>query len=121
MNLYAISRAGITRVNPDQVIKFFKSDGCENIEGTLTPKFKEPIELLSQIQSLSNGELAHVDALNRSSLYKNFYLTVDASSVSRKDGSGGDLIEWDGKRWLVDEVIEECPGWAKVRGVMQVD
>lgn len=79
----------------------------------------EPITI--QFQSLTKGDLQHVDGLNIQGLFKSIHVNGSFYSVNREMQKGGDLFIVDGKTWLVIEPMELWPDWSRLLVCLQVD
>jgi hypothetical protein len=130
MNLHGIVSAAIGTVNPHVkgTVKLSAGYGKAR-DFSQVPLYTTISNVTIQSQPLTGRVLEHVDALNIQGTLRSFHLSgvgqarmrqlVEA--VSRSKGKGGDLIDLDGQRWLIVQVLEAWPDWCRVVGQLQDD
>lgn len=127
MNLHAVVRGAIRRVNPDIAIELHRSTGY-----TTNAAGKRENEYLTlsgrgQVQALSGPELAHVNNVNLQDVVRGVYLYGNWQGVVRADAKGGDVLLFPQvpgaqiQSWRVYQVLETWPEWCKVAVVLQKD
>ena len=121
MNLHGIVSAAIGAVNPFIPATLQVSTGSTTAaDGSRTPTYADPVTVSIQVQALSYGELQQLEGLNIQGDARAVYLAGSADGVSRPDGKGGDLLTFNGERWLVSQALETWPDWCKLLVVRQL-
>ena len=132
MNLHAIAAPLVGIVNPPINGDWLKSTGYATApNGTRAPTYADAVTLSMQVQGLTGPELKLVDALNIQGVLRAVHLPGDVRGVDRKDGGGGDLVQFGagappslaGTTWLVELVQEtwDSSGWCRVIIKKQID
>jgi hypothetical protein len=121
MNLHQLAVGATSAVNPQSKIVIFMSAGWQTAsDGSRTPTYRPPVIRQGDIQPLSTGELAQVQALNLQGVHRAIYINGSVKGLVRVDERGGDLIVTsDGKVWLTTEVAEQWPNWVRVVVTLQ--
>lgn len=121
MNLHGMASGAIASVNPMIAGTVYTSQN----QGTVTtlggrryPIYTAYPQTL-QVQAISERELQHLETLNIGGVLRKVYLFGDWNSVNRINLSGGDLITFYGKLWLVKHVFETWPDWSSVAVTLQ--
>lgn len=116
MNLHGVVRGAITAVNPDTIGTWYRSAGTYTTapNGTRTPQFTAVPATPIQVQALSSREVAHIDALNIGGADRGVWVNGQLQAMNRVDQTGGDILAFDGKFWLVVALLEswDRPGWS---------
>lgn len=114
MNLRGIVNAVTQTVNPNVTVTLRASTGYTVGAGARqVPSYAAPVTGPAQVQALDNAALQHIEGLNQQGNYRAIYLRGPLHGVIRPDGIGGDLIEYNGKTWLVVKILETWPDWTK--------
>ena len=122
MNLHGLAAGAIGRVNPHKIGTLYVNGGyITQTTGERTAAFSEVPDTVMQVQPLSTDELALVEGMGYQGIKRAVYLYGQAAGVVRRDGTGGDLLFFDGAYWLVVQVLEAWNGWCKVAVVQQLD
>lgn len=122
MNLHAIAGPIVAAVNPTVFGRLWTSDGyITSPSGKRSPTYSLTPNVALQVQALSAPELAQTESLNIEGVKRAVYVNGDVQGVDRVDGKGGDLLDFNAKRWLVVTVLETWPGWCKVAVALQLD
>lgn len=125
MNLHAIVGPIINMVNPSIEVRYYASmpSVLDENTGCQIPKYAPPIHFIAQLQPLSQQDLQHVGSINQQRQTKALYLNGTAKGIDRPELRGGDLFEFNGKRWLLTQQIEDWnqAGWCKVLLTEQQD
>lgn len=125
MNLHAIVSPYIGAVNPPLPCMIQVSDGYgQDANYEPVPKYKTPIPVTVQLQSMSSKDLQHVQGMNINGEMRAAYITGDfLESTIREENKGGDLITLpDGTLWLSVYALENwtvTSGWMKAVLVRQ--
>jgi len=120
MNLRRIANSVTTAVNPNVSVTLLKSNGYTIGPGlTQIPSYADPIVGPAQIQALDGDDLKHLDGLNLQGSIRAIYMYGLLAGVLRPDETGGDIIQIDGRNWLVTKVLETWPNWTKAVIVLQ--
>lgn len=129
LNLHNIVRKAVTAINPDEDIILRQSIGEDNVAGTVTPIYSEPLDARAQFQTFSAGELYHRNMVDEAEIVRKVYLYADTAlppfSMNRSIGRSGDYIlrKSDGSVWLIIGVNDDFSnvGWVCVTAKLQVD
>jgi hypothetical protein len=114
MDLHSAVSSAIGGVNPFIPVVLRTSSGYAyslSGDGTRVPVFADPVTVQAQVQAFTNKEIEHLNNMNIGGILKKLYIHGKVESLDRKDGTGGDLITWDGDTWLVVHVLENWPDW----------
>ncbi|QHJ76304.1 MAG: hypothetical protein [Caudoviricetes sp.] len=124
MNLHAMVRGAIGLVNPNITGVLYRSIGYRvDDNGNQIPAYSDPITVEIQVQSLTADDLQHLDNINQQGKMKAVYVNGNVEGLDRTRDLGGDILEFEGRRWLVTQQIEEWTqsGWCKVHVTSQLD
>lgn len=120
MDLRGIANAGSSVVNPNTTVTVRRSTGYTIGAGQRqVPSYADPVTGPAQVQALSAADIKQIENLNIQGTIKSIYLRGVLAGVVRPDGQGGDLVEWEGKTWLVCRIFESWPTWTKACIVRQ--
>lgn len=121
MDLRGIANGVTTTVNPNKTVTVRRSTGYTIGAGRKqVPRYADPVTGPAQIQALDANDIKQLDGLNIQGTVRAIYLRGVLAGVVRPDGTGGDLVEVDGKTWLVVKVLEGWPDWTKAAIVLQM-
>lgn len=123
INLHNVVRMAISAINPDQVVRIKRVIGYDNSGTYAVPVYSEVQEVQAQIQPMPSQDIQFINNYNSSSIYKTMYLNGNWTGLNRVLGTGGDVIEWDNKKWYVTSVPEDYSptvGWTKIIVVAQI-
>lgn len=127
MNLHAYARPAIQSVNPDVLGQIIRADGTFDTltDGTKVPGYADPVDGRFQVQPLSPRDLRHLEGqgLNTALIDYAVYVNGEVTGVDREEQTGGDLLVFNGRTWLVTAVLEAwslTAGWTKVAVTKQV-
>lgn len=114
MNLHNTVAAAIGSVNPFISMTVTRNTGYTTAaDGKRTPT-TSTTTVSGQWQNLNAKELEHLNAMNIQGDLGAIYVNGSYDGVVRADGTGGDLFTFNGKNWLVVQVMEQWPDWCKV-------
>jgi hypothetical protein len=120
MDLRGIANSCASVVNPNVTASVRRSTGYAIGAGRKqVPTYAEPVVGPAQMQALDGNDLRQLDGLNIQGQIKAIFLRGVLAGVVRPDGTGGDLIDIDGRTWLVVKVLEGWPTWTKAAVVLQ--
>ncbi len=125
MNLRALANALTSQINANQSISWVQNTGyTTNAAGKRTPT-TTTVSIMAQIQALSGGDLMHMDGMNLQGVMRTVFMYGNPQGVVRVDSKGGDILQFPEipggvtRNWLVTQVIETWPNWAKVVVTLQ--
>ena len=122
MNLHDIVAPCTSAVNPLIPATFTQATGYTTLPwGDRVPTYATPTVVTIDLQGISESDLKHMNALNVGGVLRKVYGDGVLSSVVRKSGEGGDLLEVLSAQWLVVKVMEQWPDWCAVIVQQQVD
>lgn len=122
MDLRGIANGASSAVNPNITVTVLRSTGYTIGAGRRqVPSYADPVIGPAQLQALDGNDLKQLDGLNIQGVIKAIYLRGVLAGVIRPDGTGGDIVEIDGRKWLVVKVLEGWPTWTKAAIVLQDD
>ena len=115
MNLHALVSPVIASVNQLTPVTVRISVGTvTNPDGSRTPAYDSPCEILAQIQALTTRDLRQAEGLNLQGEMRAIYVMGTLNGVVRVLLKGGDLVTFpDGTVWLVSLVPEP---WSTTAG-----
>ncbi len=120
MNLRGIANSVTSTVNPNQTVTVLRSTGYTIGAGRKQiPTYAAGVSGPGQIQALNGVDLKQLDGLNIQGTIRAIYLRGSLAGVIRPDGTGGDIVQIDGRDWLVVKVLESWPDWTKAAIVLQ--
>jgi hypothetical protein len=121
MNLQGITAGIISAVNPRIAMVVQVSTGyVTDADGTQSPQYS-PLEIDGDVQALSGSDIQRLNGLNIQGVTQKAYLNGKFEGVFRIMGKGGDLLQFDGRTYLVNTVMERWPDWVCVGITMQLD
>jgi hypothetical protein len=130
-NLHGIALGLVTAVNPlTPATVAFSTGNTINVDGSVTPSYSPPVNVLVQMQSLTYNDLRQVEGLNLTGTRRALYVFNDLQGTVRATMQGGDLITIvgpcggfpAGTVWLVAMALESWgnpAAWAKAAVTLQ--
>ena len=120
MNLHALVRGAINSVNPDIPVSIQRSAGyTTSPDGTRVPVYDAPLAAMAQVQELTAADLRKLDGLNIQGAVRSVYLNGQWNGAVRPGGTGGDLLTFQGRVWLVTAVLDQFPDWTHMAVTLQ--
>lgn len=122
MNLHAIASAALGGLSPKinaELLLFISSDTDEY--GKAQKQYSEPIKIQLTRQRTKPTELKHLNMVETSTEYWNFWIDGYKPKPTIRGLTGGDLIIMNGQTYVIHEVIEEFQDWCQVIGTKQND
>jgi hypothetical protein len=124
VNLHSIVGPLIGVVNPNLTVSIRVSTGYATAaDGSRTPTFADPVDVVAQVQPVSWRDLQQMDGLNLQGVRRVVYLDGEIAGLVRSTNQGGDLITFpDGTIWLVAQILEgfsQTAGWCKAAITLQ--
>ena len=117
MNLRDIANRQTKAVNPNLTAQWLAYAGyTTGPSGKTTPTYAAPANLIVQAQALTKAEIQHLDAMNLSPCDRSAYVNGQVGAIDREAQTGGDLLIFESRTWLVTAVLEgwTTAGWCKV-------
>lgn len=123
MDLHGIASGAIGAVNPLVPVTIEISTGSTiGADGTPTPTYANPVDVMAQVQPMTGRELSQVEGLNLQGTKRGIYLEGNIDAIQRLNQKGGDLITMeDGSVWLTVLIFEQWPDWVKAAITLQQD
>ena len=123
MNIHEIIRNAINNVNPMQPVKVLKFKGFSVDEYGINTNTYEEVETIARIQPISSFKLQHINNFNSSNVYKKAFLNGFQNGLNMALSTNGDMLEFDGKRWLIIEAPQtwSYTGWNELTLCLQND
>ena len=122
VNLRAIANRFTSTVNPNITVqRHAYSSRTISASGKPTPNYAAAVSLTAQVQALTKKEVEHIDNMNLSPCDRAAYVNGQVNAFDRVAQTGGDVLEFEGKFWLVMAILEgwTTAGWCKVALVQQ--
>lgn len=124
VNLRAIANRATSRINPNLSIGWKRYAGTSvNPSGTVTPSYAPSASLIAQVQALGKKDIEHLANLNISDCERMVYANAQLQATDRREQTGGDLLFFEGRVWMVMAVMEgwTTAGWSRVAVSKQMD
>lgn len=123
MNIHEIIRNAINNVNPMQPVKVLKFKGFSVDEYGINTNTYEEVETIARIQPINSFKLQHINNFNSSNVYKKAFLNGFQNGLNMALSTNGDMLEFDGKRWLIIEAPQtwSYTGWNELTLCLQND
>lgn len=123
MNIHEIIRKAINNVNPMQPVKVLKFKGYSVDEYGINTNTYDEIETIARIQPINSFKLQHINNFNSSNVYKKAFLNGFQYGLNMALSTNGDMLEFDGKRWLIIEAPQtwSYTGWNELTLCLQND
>ena len=115
MNLHGMVSGVIGAVNPNVLVTVQRSTGyTTNAGGKRVPTYNTTTNVSAQIQGVKAKEIEHLNSMNIQGVLRSVHLTGDWRGIQRATQQGGDMLQFDGRNWLVVWVYETWPDWSRV-------
>ena len=122
MNLHSLVRGTIRAVNRDIPVTIFPSTGSTEDDTVKTiPTYGATIAAMGQKQPVSGRDIERFQQQNIQGVTCKMYVRGNVEGLFRVLGKGGDLLEFEGQKYLVASVMERWPDWCCVALTMQLD
>lgn len=124
VNLRALANRTTSRINPNITIGLRVYQGFSIAgDGSMTPLYGDPIDIVGQVQALGKKDFEHLSALNISNCERMVYVNSQLQATDRLEGSGGDLLVFEGASWLIAAILEgwTTAGWCRAAVIRQMD
>lgn len=123
MNIHEIIRNAINNVNPMQPVKVLKFKSFSVDEYGINTNTYEEVDTIARIQPISSFKLQHINNFNSSNVYKKAFLNGFQNGLNMALSTNGDMLEFDGKRWLIIEAPQtwSYTGWNELTLCLQND
>ena len=123
MNIHEIIRNAINNVNPMQPVKVLKFKGYSVDEYGINTNTYEEVNTIARIQPINSFKLQHTNNFNSSNVYKKAFLNGFQYGLNMALDTNGDMLEFDGKRWLIIEAPQtwSYTGWNELTLCLQND
>lgn len=121
MNIHEIIRTAINNVNPVQPVKILKFKGFSVDEYGINTNTYEEVDTIARIQPINSFKLQHINNFNSSNVYKKAFLNGFQYGLNMALDTNGDMLEFDGKRWLIIEAPQtwSYTGWNELTLCLQ--
>lgn len=121
MNIHEIIRSAINNVNPVQPVKILKFKGYSVDEYGINTNTYEEVDTIARIQPINSFKLQHINNFNSSNVYKKAFLNGFQYGLNMALDTNGDMLEFDGKRWLIIEAPQtwSYTGWNELTLCLQ--
>ena len=116
VNLRALANRVTSTINPNIPAVWKASTGyATGMAGKTVPSYAADVPLIVQAQALSKKEIQHIDAMNLSPCDRAVYVNGQVNAIDRESQTGGDLLIFEGRTWLVVAILEgwTSAGWCK--------
>lgn len=123
MNIHEIIRSAINNINPMQPVKVLKFKGFSVDEYGINTNTYDELETIARIQPINSFKLQHINNFNSSNVYKKAFLNGFQYGLNMALSTNGDMLEFDGKRWLIIEAPQtwSYTGWNELTLCLQND
>lgn len=113
MNLEILANSRVSKINTNRTILVYKWISQKNIDGTNTPIYDPPIEMIAQVQPTSDSRLERIEGVNKEKIHKTFWIpSNDISGLDYFSNKDRDLIVMDGFFYrIVHEYDQFGTGW----------
>lgn len=121
MDLYGITRGVVSAINPLIPATLTMSTGyVTGSDFKQTETYATPTAQNIQVQDLSTQEMRQLSSLNIQGNLQKVYMSGQYNGVVRPKGQGGDMLTYNGQKWLIVNVQEQWPDWTCVIVCLQV-
>jgi hypothetical protein len=122
VNLHQLVRGVVGAVNPDIPVSVMPSTGStEDDTGRSIPSYGTTIQTTGQKQSVTGRDIERFQQQNIQGVTCKMHLNGNYEGLFRVLGKGGDLLQFEGRTYLVASVMERWPDWCCVALTMQLD
>ena len=125
MNLRNLANGLTSQINPNQTIGWTQSTGYTTNAAGKRIATSVTVNIQAQVQALSGRDLMHMDGMNTQGVMRTVFMYGNPQGVVRVDNKGGDMLQFPevpggaNRNWLVTQVMETWPTWAKVVVTLQ--
>jgi hypothetical protein len=122
VNLHQLVRGVVGAVNPDIPVTIKPSAGAaEDDTGRAVPAYGPTIQTSGQKQPITGRDIERFQQQNIQGVTCKMHLNGNFEGLFRVLGKGGDLLQFEGRTFLVASVMERWPDWCCVALTMQLD
>ena len=124
VNVRALANRMTSRINPNLSIGWWEYAAISvNADGSQVPSYAPRQTILAQVQALGKKSIDHLASLNISNCEREVYANVHFQATDRKEQTGGDILYFENRYWLVEAVLEgwTTAGWSRVAVSRQMD
>lgn len=124
VNLRARANVLTRRINPNISIGLRRYAGMTVADdGAQTPAYADSVPIAGQVQAISKKDVEHLASLNISDCERMVYADTQLQATDRREQSGGDLLTFEGRVWLVVAIMEgwSTAGWCRAALSKQMD
>lgn len=124
VNLRAIANRATSRINPNLSIGWRRYAGkTVGADGTYTLSYDASVTIVGQVQALGKKDIEHLANLNISDCERMVYVNQQLQATDRREQTGGDLLTFEGRVWLVAAILEgwTTAGWCRAAVSKQMD
>jgi len=122
VNLHQLVRGVVGAVNPDILVSVMPSTGStEDDTGRSIPSYGATIQTTGQKQPVTGRDIERFQQQNIQGVTCKMHLNGNYEGLFRVLGKGGDLLQFEGRTYLVASVMERWPDWCCVALTMQLD
>ncbi len=124
VNLRRLANVATSRINPNITIGLRRYAGWTvSDDGGRTPAYDESVPIVGQVQALGKKDIDHLAMLNISDCERMVYVDAQLQATDRKEQTGGDLLTFEGRTWLVVAIMEgwTTAGWSRAAVSKQMD
>lgn len=121
MDIRAIANSIIQPINGNVSVTIKRSTGFVTGAGRKQIPQYDEFTGIAQVQALDGKDLQKMEGLNMRGNLRALYFSGELHGTIRADGTGSDMVTYNGKNWLVAKVLETWPTWTKVAIVEQID
>ena len=124
MNLRNRANVLTSRINPNLSIGLERYvDYAVGADGTVTPNYEPSVPIVGQVQALGKKDIDHLSMLNISNCERMVYVNFQLQATDRVEQTGGDLLTFEGRKWLVMAIMEgwSTAGWCRAAVSKQMD
>jgi hypothetical protein len=122
VNLHQLVRGVVGAVNPDIPVSVMPSTGStEDDTGRSIPSYGTTIQTTGQKQPVTGRDIERFQQQNIQGVTCKMHLNGNYEGLFRVLGKGGDLLQFEGRTYLVASVMERWPDWCCVALTMQLD
>lgn len=118
VNLRRLANVATSRINPNLTIglrRYVAGPPTVNPDGTTAPAYEPSVNIVGQVQALGKKDIDHLAMLNISDCERMVYVDAQLQATDRREQTGGDLLTFEGRTWLVVAIMEgwTTAGWCR--------
>lgn len=124
VNLRARANVLTSRINPNISIGLERYAGIVvQPDGTPSPTYDSTTPIIGQVQAIGKKDIEHLSSLNISNCERMVYVNFQLQATDRIEQTGGDLLTFEGRKWLVVAIMEgwSTAGWCRAALSKQMD